>query len=174
MLTGRRTARFAWVGILGMAAAACASVETAAPPVLEASLEAPPPIEDFDWHLILEEDLGQARLAFGPETSDWVLLGMGCTRGSDEMELIATRMKPTNQLRLEVGDQIDEFAMVAEEDPSGEGVFLVGKSQISRPVFQRFKSSRWMTGWVDGERVAHVPHAGSEDRISQFFEYCGR
>jgi len=173
MLTGRRTVRLAWIGLLGMAAAACASVEVPTEPVRATSLLAPPPMEDFDWHLILEEDLGQARLAFGPETSDWVLLGMGCTRGSHQLELMAYRPKLANQLRLEAGDLIDDFAVVAEEDPSGEGVFLVGKSQINKPVFQNFRSSRWISSWVDGERIAYVPHLGSEVRINRFFEYCG-
>lgn len=173
MPTGRQTVRLAWIALLGMAAAACASVETTTPSVRVASLEAPPPIEDFDWHLILEEDLGQARLAFGPETSGWVLLGIGCTRGNRELELIASRARPATHLRLEAGGQIDQFEMIAEEDPSSEGVFLVGKSQISRPVFQQFRSSRWISGWIDGERFAYVPHQGSEGRIDRFFQYCG-
>ncbi|HYC73815.1 hypothetical protein [Brevundimonas sp.] len=159
---------------LVLGAAACAGVETGAPPSTPPMVPvAPPaPIENYDWLSYIEGD--QASLAFGLDESDDVWLALECRRGTGRLAMVApAALDEPPFIRLEAGGEAVAYAAESEPSELHEGVFLVANASAADPVFRRFREAEWMTIEHSDGRHAMVPHPGSAARIERFFAFCG-
>ena len=113
--------------VVAQTAAACATVEpVAAPPAV---VSAPPPTENHDWFLGIEED--QAGLDYGLEESDDIWLSLSCRRSSGRLELsrpVGVGHPPT--ITVESGGLIGTYSATSESSELHDGVFLTGGNQL--------------------------------------------
>ncbi|MCS6627616.1 hypothetical protein N0B44_32405 [Roseibacterium beibuensis] len=161
---------------LAAGAAACATVETAAP--VAVSEPAPPaagspsPVDGYDWFYSPDEDT--ARLAYGLAESDDLKLGLDCGRGTGRVEMVAIAEKGAKaEIHVESGGDTERFSAASEPSQLNDGVILTASASTAEPVFQRFRRVGWMALWRDGEREAYAPQPGSGPNIERFFAFCG-
>ena len=160
---------------LAVSAAACATVEPAAPapePPAAAEGGAPSPIAGHDW--FFNSDGDEAALAYGLDESDDVWLGISCRRGGGRLQFQRPAAHDDPKvIALESGGETETYPARSEPSELHEGVFLISEASASDPVFQRFRRTGWLAVYGDGERSPMVPHPGSVDRIERFFAFCG-
>lgn len=162
------------VSVLALGAAACATVEPAAPGIAPPPLAgaAPAPVEGYDWFYHADDDSG--RLAYGLAESDDLKLGLECTRGSGRLALHAIAEKGAKpEIHVESGGETERFRASSEPSQLHDGVFLTAAATTAEPVFQRFRRVGWLAQWRDGEREAYAPQPGSAADIERFFAFCG-
>lgn len=156
-----------------LTAAACASVEPAAPALPPAaSGPAPAPVEGYDWMLTLDGE--EAHLAWGVPESDDLVLGFTCRRGAGRTGVVTLADEGAEPvIILESGGDTASFPAESEPSLLHEALILTAEAQASEPVLQRFRRLGWIAQWRDGERAAYAPHPGSEPNIERFFAFCG-
>lgn len=158
----------------GLAACGGGAALDAAPGPTPGPLDfpAPAPVEGYDWHL--NRHAGQSSLAFGLAESDDVRIVLTCDDGSGRVELF--RDVETDQpaeIHLEAGGETERFPAASEPSLLSGGQILTADAPLSRPVFQRFRSLRWLTAWQGGVREDYAPHPESSANIDAFFAACG-
>jgi hypothetical protein len=158
---------------LALGAAACASVEPAAPTSpLPAAGAAPTPVEGHDWFLHPDGDM--ARLVYGTPESDDMKLAFDCTRASGRLEVLTLAEQGAKaEILLESGGDTERFSAESEPSQLDDGVILTARTATAEPVLQRFRALGWIARWRDGEREAYAPHPGSAAHIERFFAFCG-
>ena len=133
---------------------------------------APEPIEGYDWFLSADE--GEAKLAYGVESSDDLKLGLECTRGTGQLSLTASVDDgATPEIHIESGGDTERYPARAEPAVVHDGLVLTASAPTTAPVFQRFRRVHWLALWQGDDRQTYVPHAESTGRIEQFFAFCG-
>lgn len=158
---------------LTLGAAACATVDSAAPsaPAPDASV-APAPISGYDW--FFHQDEAEARLVYGLAESDDMRLALDCARASGKLVLSALGEPGARpEIHVESGGETRRFPARSEPSQLHEGVFLTADAVADAPVFHRFRRLGWMALWRDGAREAYAPHPGSAANIERFFAFCG-
>ena len=155
---------------LTLSAAACATVEPAAPTAAPATGAVP--IAGHDWFFYQDEAAG--RLVYGLAESDDMRLGLDCARSSGRLVLSAIGgpgAKP--EIHLESGGETGRFAALSEPSQLHDGVFLTAGAAANGQVFQRFRQLGWVALWRDGARETYAPHPESTPNIDRFFAFCG-
>ncbi len=157
----------------GVAASGCASRITDTPNMAEpATSGAPSPMAGLDWHSTLDGD--EARLAYGPEASEAVDLGLSCAKQSGRLDLFAVTATGTDGIfHLESGGDTERYPARAEPFEPGDDLYLSGSAAASDPVFQRFRALGWIAVWTKDQRRTLVAQPGSQAGIERFFAYCG-
>lgn len=164
--------RGVWLPVIGLAGltAACANVAPVATPIA-VTAAAPAPTPGYDW--FLSEDDGTARLAYGVEASDDLKLGLDCSAGTGKVDLVALGKTGSAEIHLESGGEIERFPAESEPSQLHDGDLLIATVPADVPVLQRFRRLGWIAQWIDGERAAYAPQAGSGVNVERFFALCG-
>ncbi len=158
----------------GLAASGCATRinETSGTPSVVAASGAPVPIDGLDWHSSVDGD--EARLAYGPATSEAVDLGFSCIKQSGRLDLFAVTQTGTEGIfHLESGGDTERYPAIVEPFEPHDDLYLSGSAAASDPVFQRFRALGWIALWTRDQRRTLVAQPGSQAQIERFFAYCG-
>lgn len=130
----------------------------------------PLPVAGLDWRLTLED--GAAKLAYGSEASDDLLLAFECVPGAARIDVMAPGAEGESELRLEAGGDVERLTARAEPLGVRDGVFLTASTEPGAPVLRRFRALGWIARWRGERREVLAAHPGTGADIGRFFDAC--
>lgn len=153
--------------------AMCALAGCAGVPPTDSALSSgsPAPVAGFDW--LLNEDDAELCLAYGKAASDDVQLALSCVPGSGRLTLSRPAPDGVTEIHLEAGGETERFAATSEPSGIHDGAFLTASATTGAPVFQRFRSVRWIAVLEGDRRTPLVAQPASAPDIARFFALCG-
>ena len=162
-----------WLAIIvGLAALAGACATRPGSPTDMAPDAPPAPVPGYDWRFIPDPH-GEARLAYGGEESDALVLALDCTTGTRKLTLSAPAERGARpEFHLESGGDTERYAAHAEDAGFADGDWLTAEAASTAPVFQRFRRLGWMAMWRGDDRQMLAGHPDALPGVKRFLEMC--